>query len=145
MLFRSAGAVSLLTISSCVARVTSAPFTVRILSPTCICPFLAAAPLGVIFEMYIDWENSDTFKCTGTVVRGHGTNKYISFEIDNNERAKFSAVCGFIPLGIGILNNCVTSYAYNTIVSITCSFIILHHIYIMYNVVYEKHPSICCL
>ena len=49
-----AGAVFLLTISSCVARVTSAPFTVRILSPICICPFLAAAPLGVIFEMYID-------------------------------------------------------------------------------------------
>ena len=96
-----AGAVSLLTISSCVALVTSAPFTVRILSPICICPFLAAAPLGVIFEMYIDWEKSDTFKCTGTVVRGHGTNKYISFEIDNNERAKFSAVCCFIPLGIG--------------------------------------------
>ena len=96
-----AGAVSLLTISSCVARVTSAPFTVRILSPICICPFLAAAPLGVIFEMYIDWEKSDTFKCTGTVVRGHGTNKYISFEIENNERAKSSAVCGFIPLGIG--------------------------------------------
>ena len=82
------------------------------------------------------------FKCTDTVTEVMARKKDISFEIDNNERAKFSAACCLITLGIGCdtyLNQQGPLYSYFN----DMLFYHLASLIQMYNVVYHKVQWIC--